>query len=97
MSKIQNLLANVKKSLADLVTTENTEAVAKVTKELDALAQEGESLETKATELSNQIVDMVKGTLVSKEEPKDENNIEQPKDLGDVAQEELNKILKGDK
>lgn len=97
MSKIQNLLANVKKSLADLVTTENTEAVAKVTKDLDALAQEGESLETKATELSNQIVDMVKGTLVSKEEPKDENNIEQPKDLGDVAQEELNKILKGDK
>ena len=92
MGKIITSINNVKELLKDLVTSENTDQIAKISKSLDEVENVANTMETENTSLKDKIVDMVKGTISTKE-PKDPNDIDDtPKSLDDIMEEEAQKI-----
>ena len=93
MGKIESSINNVKTTLQDLVTAENTEQIAKVSKALDELGEVANTIETENVTLKDRIVDMTKGILFTKEEPKDVNSQDDtPKSIDEIMLEEAEKI-----
>ena len=72
MGAMKDTINLLKETLKDLVTADNTEAVARVQKVIDELEQKGDSLEAENLSLKDKVVDMVKGTLTTEQPPKDE-------------------------
>lgn len=93
MGKLQDSISQVKELLKGVVTADNTEAIATISKSLDDLSTQGESLEKENISLKDKIVDMVKGNLSTTTPPKDESSSEAPKSLDEIMNEEANKII----
>ena len=96
MSKIKPLVEAVKEALKDLVTADNTDAVAKVTSKIEALETQSNSLETENLALKDKIVDMVKGTLTTKEKPENEVDNEKELTFDEASDKALEKALEFD-
>lgn len=88
---LEESIAKVKESLKKIVTAENTEAVAQVSKDLDEVENLGKKIETDNTSLKDKIVDMVKDSISTKT-PKDDVEPEKEKSLDDIMLEEAQKI-----
>ena len=88
---LEESIAKVKESLKKIVTAENTEAVAQVSKDLDEVENLGKKIETDNTSLKDRIVEMVKDSISTKT-PKDDVTSEKEKSLDDIMLEEAQKI-----
>lgn len=93
MSKIKPLVDSLKEALKDLVTADNTEAVAKVTKEIDKLEEQSNNLETENLSLKDKIVDMVKGNLSTDKKPEDDTTTEKELSFDEACDKALEKVL----
>lgn len=93
MSKLNELLQAIRNDIANLVRDDNTEAIANISKRMDEVDVEVKAQETDLVECKNKIVEMVKATIVSKEPPKDTNQVDSPKSLDEILIEEANKIV----
>ena len=94
MGKLEELISLAKESLKDLVTAENTEAIAKVSKALDDVSEQGTKVENEILSLKDKIVDMVKSGMSTTKPPKDETSSDDTqKSLDEIMNEEANKIL----
>lgn len=93
MGKLQESISQVKELLKGVVTADNTEAIAQVSKALDEVTTQGDTLEKENISLKDKIVDMVKGNLSTTTPPKDESSSEAPKSLDDIMKEEADKII----
>lgn len=93
MSKLNELLQAIRNDIANLVRDDNTEAIANISKRMDEVDVEVKAQETDLVECKNKIVEMVKATIVSKEPPKDANQVDAPKSLDEILIEEANKIV----
>ena len=93
MGKLDEFVLNAKNALKELVTADNTEAVAKVSKALDDLDTQGKAIETENTSLKDKIVEMVKGNLSSTTPPKDDTSGEKEKSIDEIMLEEESKII----
>lgn len=93
MGKLDEFVLNAKNALKELVTADNTEAVAKVSKVLDDLDTQGKAIETENTSLKDKIVEMVKGNLSSTTPPKDDTSGEKEKSIDEIMLEEESKII----
>lgn len=96
MSKIKPVVDSLREALKDLVTADNTEAVAKVTSKIDELETQSNTLETENQALKDKIVDMVKGTLTTKEKPENEVDKEKEYTLDEASDKALEKALEFD-
>lgn len=87
---INTYIAKVREDLKELVTAENTDKVAQVSKSLDTLSEQAQKLGEENVSLKDKIVDMVKGTLSTDNPPVDEVKDEAPKSLdvviGEIAE-----------
>ena len=92
MTKMEEKIKSVREALKGLVTADNTDAVAKCSQEIDALETQSKSLEEENLSLKDKIVDMVKGNISSKEPPKDENKVDEPKSIDDAINDSLKDI-----
>lgn len=93
MGKLTESTNLVKTLLKDLVTADNTEAIAKVNKALEEVENNANTMETENISLKDKIVEMVKGTI-STEKPSEENEVDDtPKDIDTILLEEANKIV----
>ena len=93
MNKISEILNQCRNLIKDLVTADNTESIAKVTKSLDEVENEANTMATENTSLKDKIVDMVKNSIVSTNEPSQPTQEETPKSLDEIMIEEANKIV----
>ena len=93
MSKLNELLQSLRGKISGLVNDTNTDAVAEISKELDDIDKEVKAQETDLVDCKNKIVEMVKATIVSKEPPKDANQVETQKTLDEIMIEEANKVV----
>ena len=93
MGKLTDSTNLVKTLLKDLVTADNTEAIAKVNKALEEVENNANTMETENISLKDKIVEMVKGTI-STEKPSEENEVDDtPKDIDTILLEEADKIV----
>lgn len=93
MGKLTESTNLVKTLLKDLVTADNTEAIAKVNKALEEVENNANTMETENISLKDKIVEMVKGTI-STEKPSEENEVDDtPKDIDTILLEEAEKIV----
>lgn len=93
MGKLTESTNLVKTLLKDLVTADNTEAIAKVNKALEEVESNANTMETENISLKDKIVEMVKGTI-STEKPSEENDADDtPKDIDTILMEEADKIV----
>lgn len=93
MGKLTDSTNLVKTLLKDLVTADNTEAIAKVNKALEEVENNANTMETENISLKDKIVEMVKGTI-STEKPSEENEVDDtPKDIDTILLEEAEKIV----
>lgn len=97
MGKIKETIDTLKNTLKDLVTADNTDAVAKVQKVIDELETQGNNLETENLSLKDKIVDMVKGNLSSDTPPSDDNQPAQKKSVDEAMKDALAEVLKDNK
>lgn len=94
--KVSESISHVRELLKDLVTAENTEGIAKLSKEFDNLEGLTQSLKNENLELKDKVVEMVKGTITSTK-PSEVNQVEEAqKSLDEIMIEEANKIAKQD-
>lgn len=96
MPKIKPIVDSLREALKDLVTADNTDAVAKVTKQIDSLEEQSNTLETENLTLKDKIVDMVKGTLTTKDKPENEVDKEKELTLDEASDKALEKALEFD-
>lgn len=93
MGKISSSIDNVKNLLKNFVTAENSEQIAQMSKALDEVENVANTMETENVTLKDKIVDMTKGILFTKEEPKDVNSQDDtPKSIDEIMLEEAQKI-----
>ena len=95
MAKILDELNNLRSKVKDMVTADNTEAIAELTSHIDTLENEFKEQDKKMSEYKDKIVDIVKSTSF-KEKPKDDI-IEEHKSLDDIMADNLDKIIKARK
>ena len=94
MGKLEDLISVAKEQLKTLVTADNTDAIAKMSKALDDVSEQGSKIENESISLKDKIVDMVKGGLSSQKPPKDDIESEDTnKSLDDIMKEEEQKII----
>ena len=97
MSKIIDSLSKAKELIKGLVTDKNTNEIASVVKALDEVESEAQTTEKELQTCKDKIVEMVKSTIVTKKAPEDENQVETPKTLDEIMEEEAKKIVQKDK
>ena len=93
MSKIKPLVDAVKEALKDLVTADNTDAVAKVTSKIEELEKQSNGLEAENLSLKDKIVDMVKGNLSTDKKPEDDTTTEKELSFDEACEKALEKTL----
>lgn len=83
---------DIKEKLKKVLTTENTEVVTAIDKQLDTMLADHNAVVKKHGELQNAYIDVVKNTAFAT--PSEENPITPEKSFDDILSDELNKILK---
>ena len=91
---MSELLEKVREILQEAVTADNTEVMAKISKELDVAEQSYQDIAKENVTLKDRIVDMVKTTISSKEPPKDAVVEDTPKSIEEALDEAIAKVIK---
>ena len=90
---MSDFLSQVREALKEIVTADNAEAMAKISAKIDEAEQSFDKIAQENTSLKDKIVDMVKGTISSKEAPKDENSPEAPKTVDELLEGAINDVI----
>ena len=78
-----------------ILTADNKDIIAEISKELDSLSDEHDKTETELTSVKDKLVDVVKNTSFKKEEidNQDKGETDEPMSIDDASEEALNEIL----
>ena len=93
MTEIEKIINSAREHLKGLVTADNTEGVSKCVSEIDKLEQETKKLADENLALKDKIVEMVKGTISTKEPEKDLKDEKAPLSMEDAVDESLQEIV----
>ena len=96
---MSEILKQARELLSGLVTADNTEVIANISKSFDEVEQKFGAIEKENVELKDKIVDMVKTTIVSKVAPEDQNKpaIPQEFDMDKALNGAINEVVKARK
>ena len=91
MKTYKEIANDIKSSLKNMLTADNTDAITSLDKQIDELIEQHKAQENEIAEVKDKLIDVVKNTSF-KTASKDAEIGAQDKSLDEILTEELNKI-----